>query len=137
MEEDIFYCGEAVTNFDEAAWSCFVKSPEKIWRFKTLEEFRLDGRLDGTDADHGYHPIDWNSEGGMNYLMGKPVHPELINYVHYPIGATPPKFEEGSFQAVLEAKEGKFKVVADDDVDPDREYWTVDYQDVIYDYPVE
>ena len=124
MEEDIFYCGEAVTNFDEAAWSCFVtnKRPEKIWRFKTLEEFRRDGRLDGTDAP--YHPIDWNSEGGMNYLMGKPVQPELM-------------FAGGSFQAVLEAKKGKFKVVADDDDDLDREHWTVDYQDVIYDYPVE
>ena len=124
MEEDIFYCGEAVTNFDEAAWSCFVtnKRPEKIWRFKTLEEFRRDGRLAGTDAP--YHPIAWNSEGGMNYLMGKPVQPELM-------------FAGGSFQAVLEAKKGKFKVVADDDDDLDREHWTVDYQDVIYDYPVE
>ena len=30
MEEDIFYCGEAVSNLDEA-WSCFVtkKRPGK------------------------------------------------------------------------------------------------------------
>ncbi len=70
------------------------------------------------------HPADWNDHGGMNYLIGKPVQPELM-------------FAGGSFQAVLEAKKGKFKVVADDDVDPDREYWNIDYRDIIYDYPVE
>tara|TARA_B100000963_G_C22640769_1_gene680307 strand:+ start:19407 stop:19781 length:375 start_codon:yes stop_codon:yes gene_type:complete len=123
MEEDIFYCGEAVTNPNEAAWSCFVKGPEKIWRFKTFEEFRRDGRLDRTEGRMGYHPIDWNSEGSMNYLMGKPVQPELASTDRY-------------FKAVLEVKEGKFHVYADDDVDPDRESWTVDYQDIIYDYPV-
>lgn len=125
MEEDIFYCGEAVTNFDEAAWSCFVtkKGPEKIWRFKTEKEFRESKRWI-TNGSVGYsHPYDWNSRGSMNYLVGKPVEPELFR-------------SGGSFKAVIEAKEGGFKVVADCDADSDREYWTVDYQDIIYDYPV-
>lgn len=125
MEEDIFYCGEAVSNLDEAAWSCFVtkKEPEKIWRFKTEEEFRRDNLWIRNESGAS-HPADWNDHGGMNYLIGKPVQPELM-------------FAGGSFQAVLEAKKGKFKVVADDDVDPDREYWNIDYRDIIYDYPVE
>ena len=125
MEEDIFYCGEAVTNFDEAAWSCFVtnKRPEKIWRFKTEEEFQRDNLWIKNESGTP-HPPDWNDLGGMNYLIGKPVQPEL-----YASG--------GSFQAVIEAKKGKFKVVADDDDDPNREYWTVGYRDIIYDYPVE
>lgn len=125
MEEDIFYCGEAVTDVDEAAWSCFVtkKEPEKIWRFKTEEEFRRDNLWIKNESGAS-HPPDWNDLGGMNYLIGKPVQPEL-----YKSGR--------SFQAVLEAKKGKFKVVADDHVDRGREYWTVDYRDIIYDYPVE
>lgn len=124
MEEDIFYCGEAVSNLDEAAWSCFVtkKEPEKIWRFKTEKEFRESKRWI-TNESGTPHPTDWNDVGGMNYLVGKPIEPEL-----YGSGR--------SFQAVTEAKKGKFKVVADDDYDPNREYWTVDYQDIIYDYPV-
>lgn len=125
MEEDIFYCGEAVTNSDEAAWSCFVtnKRPEKIWRFKTEEEFRRDN-LWIQESSGASRPYDWNSRGSMNYLIGKPVEPELFT-------------SGGFFKAVIEAKEGGFKVVADCDADSDREYWTVDYQDIIYDYPVE
>ena len=124
MEEDIFYCGEAVTNFDEASWSCFVKGPEKIWRFKTEEEFRRDNLWIKSESGAS-HPIDWNDHGGMNYLIGKPVEPELVVKGQW------------SFPAVFEERKGKFKVVADYDVDPDRKYWTVDYQDIIYDYPVE
>jgi hypothetical protein len=123
MEEDIFYCGEAVSDFDEAAWSCFVKQPEKIWRFKTEEEFQRDNRWIKNESGAS-HPSDWNDYGNMNYLTGKPVQPELFS-------------NGGSFQPVIEAKKGKFRVVADDDADPNRTYWTVDYQDIIYDYPVE
>lgn len=124
MEEDIFYCGEAVSNLDRAAWSCFVtkKVPEKIWRFKTEEEFRRDDRWVRNESGTS-HPYDWNDHGEMNHFMGKPVEPHL-----YASGR--------SFQTAIEAKKGKFKVVAVSEIDGSREYWAIDYKDIIYDYPV-
>ena len=125
MEEDIFYCGEAVSNLDEAAWSCFVtkKRPEKIWRFKTEEEFKSSKRWVSEEGYHP-HPYEWNDHGEMNHFIGKPIEPELYG-------------SGGSFQAVIEAEKGKFKVVANSKIDGSREYWAVDYKDIIYDYPVE
>jgi len=60
MEEisDPFYCGEAST---------LVKEPgpikRKQWRFKTRQEFYEEsGRFRG---------LDWNSEGLMDFLLGR------------------------------------------------------------------
>ena len=99
-----------------------LKKSQRKSRFKTEKEFQRDNRWI-TNESGTPHPTEWNDVGGMNYLIGKPIEPEL-----YGSGR--------SFQAVIEAKKGKFKVVADDDYDPNREHRTVDYRDIIYDYPV-
>ena len=69
------------------------------------------------------HPYEWNDHGEMNHFIGKPI--ERL----YGSG--------GSFEAVIEREKGKFKVVANSKIDGSREYWAVDYKDIIYDYPVE
>lgn len=46
----------------------------KEYRFKTLEEFTADGLMEINEDWGGKNvPVRWNSEGEMNYLMGKSI----------------------------------------------------------------
>ena len=112
MEEisDPFYCGEAST---------LVKDPgpikRKQWRFKTREEFMKEsGRFRG---------VDWNSEGLMDFLLGK----NASDWIVLPLKKTlkfdpfdPTWWCEDDFEVYYEDRRSE-------------SYWYCSFQDLIFD----
>ena len=77
--EDIFYCGNGdFSEAEEKKIKAFVPECKKIWRIKTRQEF-VDTLGPGWASYYRNDEGAWNTEGRMEWLLGKPLHEVLSN----------------------------------------------------------
>jgi len=133
--EDIFYCGEEdFFEAEEKNIKAFASGRNKLWRIKTRQEFVETLGLDWNSyyrANEG----SWNSDGKMEWLLGKPLH-EVMNskedrerWNGMPRISGEMEFNQNTKFYVLD-HEGA------DDNDPEGPWVIWPYYDIVYDYPV-
>jgi len=138
MSEDPFYCGDLNQAEETSATSVFIEEDEKIWRIKTEKEFEETLGPAHLDYERDVR-ARWNSEGRMNWLMGKPLHEVLKTPDDRLLWQTKGQhegrrsFRETTRLSCMREEEYRNIPTADDG----RNGWTIwPYYDVVYDYPV-
>ena len=131
--EDIFYCGNGdFSEAEEKKIKAFVPECKKIWRIKTRQEF-VDTLGPGWASYYRNDEGAWNTEGRMEWLLGKPLHEVLSNNEdreHWN------GMEKVSGQTSFN-RQTKFKVLDNETAPDDDDPWVIwPYYDIVYATPV-